>query len=474
MKKFPARLEFESVQAEILDETIDESTKDRTMKVQVKWQHGGIINGNGRKYKTEILQREIDRLQEAIQNREIYGASYHPERPSGEAIVNDVSHVWSKIWMDKDGQCYGECTVLPTRTGKDAQVLIKHGRLGVSSRGAGTLTRKAEVIDGKRIQYDEVNEDFRLISPGDFVLSPSVPNARVRAVMEDSISDAVTSYISENKHLFTETQEDKPEDSESNNKEVKMDKYETIEALKADHEELFKSYEDGLNATITTQVDEAVAKVKTELETGMQEAVNAVKKTNEELIEGIRDSINVLTNIPGVIPEEADAKPEGDEDSKTKEEALEDEIKALKASEAELKADIEARKTAETDATQKAEHQTAMTEALNTELSKEENSKFKTMLEEEFIVDAEVTGIESVEDVPEAVKTARERISKIVAEGVKAKILESGMEPKGTDKPEDELTAEEAVKRDKARFTEARKSGFKGTFEQYKANVLKS
>lgn len=470
MKKFPAKLEFESVQANILEETIDEQTNDRTMRVQVKWQHGGIINKNYREYPKELLQREIDRLQEPVGNGEIYGASYHPV--TGEAVINDVSHIWNKIWMDEDGQCYGECTVLPTLTGKNAQVLIKHGRVGVSSRGAGTVTKKTKEVDGKKVEYDVVNKDFRLISPGDFVLSPSVPDARVRAVMEDSMSDAVTSYITENKHLFTETQEDKPEDSESQNKEGTMGNYENIEALRADHEDMFKSYEEGLKAEIQTQIDEAIAKIKLELETGMQEAVDAVNKTNEDMIEGIRDAINVLTNVPGVIPEDADAKPDGDADDKPKEEELQDQITALRASEAGLKADIEARDNAEKEAKEKAEHQTAMTEALNTELEKAENTKFKTLLEEEFIVDEEVTGIKSVEDVPEAVKTARERISKIVAEGVKNSILDAGIEPKGKTEPEGKLTAEEAVKRDKTRFTEAKKSGFKGTFEDYKTKVL--
>jgi len=316
MKKFPAKLEFEAVKATILEESLDEVTKDPTMRVQVKWQHGGVINRNGRQYPNELLKREIDRLQEQINNGEIYGASYHPD--SGIANVGDVSHIWNKIWIADNGECFGEATVLPTDQGKNAMVLIKHGKLGVSSRGAGTVTKKTKVIDGLKVSYDEVNQDFRLLSPGDFVLTPSVPGAEVRTVMENSISDAVHSYIKENKHLFIENQ-DEPGTSKENKLREENMSYEDIDSLKADNEDLFKKYERAKKAEMKKLEKETKEEWTKEIEEKINTAVEAVKKTNKAIIEGIRDGITVLTNIKGVVPEE-DNK-DNDKEDKDKKEA---------------------------------------------------------------------------------------------------------------------------------------------------------
>jgi hypothetical protein len=63
----------------------------------------------------------------------------------------------------------------------------------MSSRGTGSTTKKEEVVDGKKITIEEVNPDFRLLSPGDFVLSPSVPDAGTLRMIESRMNDgAVT------------------------------------------------------------------------------------------------------------------------------------------------------------------------------------------------------------------------------------------------------------------------------------------
>ena len=476
MIKFPARLEFEAVNATILEEILDEQTKDYTMRVQVKWQHGGIINRNGRMYPQELLNREIDRLQEQITNGEIYGASYHPT--TGVANINDVSHIWNKVWIDENGECYGECTVLPTRTGKDAMVLIKHGRVGVSSRGAGTVTKKSGRVEGKMVSYDEVNKDFRLLSPGDFVLTPSVPDARVRAVMEDGMSDVITSYIKENKNLFIESQDEETDDSKPNSKEENMDKkeYENIDALKADHEELFKTHEDAIRADMDAQIEAKVAEAKeswtTEIEEKLNSAVEAVKKSNEGMVEGIRDAINVLTGIEGVIPEEENTDtPEGGEGD-SKEEDLTKTIADLQSANADLEKRITDRENAEKEAQDKEEAQSALRVKLDEELEKEENVKFKDLIEKELVSeDGEITH-DDVETLPDAVEKLRQKFSDIIAEGVKNKILESGLEPKGTVRNEESISAEEAEKNIKTQFAEAKKAGFKGTIAEFKTKVL--
>lgn len=473
MIKFPARLEFEFVNAQILEETLDEHTREPVMRVMVKWQHGGIVNRNGRLYRKEILQREIDRLQEQIAKGEIYGASYHPA--SGVANINDVSHIWNKIWMDENGECYGECTVLPTRTGKDAMVLIKHGRVGVSSRGAGTVTKKSSRISGKMTSYDEVNNDFRLLSPGDFVLTPSVPDARVRAVMEDSISEAISSYITENKHLFIESQDQQPDGSQSNTEEEDMDKkYDNIDALKADYEEIFKTYEESRKAEMDKQIADKIAEAKDtwtkELEEKINTAVEAVKKSNESMVEGIRDAINVLTSIEGVIPEDAD-EPTGEPTDK-KDEDLTQTIADLKAKNAELEQRITDRETVEKEAKAKEEAQTKLRAKLTEELEKEENAKFKDLIEAKLVNEDDEVTFTDVEKLPAEVTRLREELANIMAEGVKRQIVESGLEPKGVVKPEGSVTEKETEDKIKTQFAEAKKAGFRGTIDEFKSKVL--
>ena len=54
---------------------------------------------------------------------------------------------------------------------------MKEGcRLGVSSRGMGTLHKKGDAM--------EVGKDFYLATAGDIVADPSAPNAFVQGVME--------------------------------------------------------------------------------------------------------------------------------------------------------------------------------------------------------------------------------------------------------------------------------------------------
>jgi len=175
-------LEMVSPEMRILSEEVDERTGDRTLRVAVKWQEAGIINGNRRRYSKPILQREITRLEPMIREGRVMGCSFHPDN---EAEVNDVSHLWESIRMEPNGVCTGVVKVLPTSKGKDVQTIIKAGgHIGMSSRGHGTVTPKEETIDGKVIRFEDVNEDFQLRVPGDFVLSPSVLGAGVVKVME--------------------------------------------------------------------------------------------------------------------------------------------------------------------------------------------------------------------------------------------------------------------------------------------------
>jgi len=85
-----------------------------------------------------------------------------------------LTHEWKKVWMEPDGTCKGVISLLDTDKGKDIKAILSNGRkLGISSRGLGsTLERE---VDGKKIK--EIQDDFKLLSPGDWVVAPSVQGA---------------------------------------------------------------------------------------------------------------------------------------------------------------------------------------------------------------------------------------------------------------------------------------------------------
>jgi hypothetical protein len=71
----------------------------------------------------------------------------------------------------------GEARVLDTPYGKIVKSLIDEGaRLGVSSRGMGTLSNS----QGANV----VNNDFYLATAADIVADPSAPDAFVEGIME--------------------------------------------------------------------------------------------------------------------------------------------------------------------------------------------------------------------------------------------------------------------------------------------------
>lgn len=160
-------------------------TEDRgECRVAVKWQHAGRINENRRLYPKALLQREIARLSPLIREGKVSGCSYHPDNVK----LSDISHLWESIKMEPDGSCTGIVRVIPTTCGKNVQALLRAGGyLGMSSRGSGSTTRREETVNGKKVVVEEVNDDFLLVSPGDFVLAPSVPDAGVIRLMESKL-----------------------------------------------------------------------------------------------------------------------------------------------------------------------------------------------------------------------------------------------------------------------------------------------
>lgn len=168
-------------------------SKDGTKRLDVVWQRADKINKNGRLYPKSVLEAAIKQINPMVGEKKILGASYHPRTPN----VDDISHRWDSVWMEDDGTCRGQITILPTEKGKNVLELLKHATLGISSRGHGTTTKKTRSVAGKEESYEEVNADFKLQSPGDIVISPSTPGTEVSLseqvkLLEESVNEGFT------------------------------------------------------------------------------------------------------------------------------------------------------------------------------------------------------------------------------------------------------------------------------------------
>ena len=134
-----------------------------------------IKNKNGRMYPKEILQREVVRYnREFINKNRAFGELGHPDGPT--VNLERVSHMIKALYPEGNN-FIGEARVLDTPYGKIVKSLIDEGaRLGVSSRGMGTLSNS----QGANV----VNNDFYLATAADIVADPSAPDAFVEGIME--------------------------------------------------------------------------------------------------------------------------------------------------------------------------------------------------------------------------------------------------------------------------------------------------
>jgi len=117
-----------------------------------------IENNNKRKYSKELLEREVNRVEEKVKGKSLWGELGHPPNPE---INPDKIAILTTMLEWKGNDLYGKSKVLDTPMGNIAKTLVKEGRMGISSRGLGTVGD-----DGY------VNEDFNLLTY-DLVTDPS-------------------------------------------------------------------------------------------------------------------------------------------------------------------------------------------------------------------------------------------------------------------------------------------------------------
>ena len=164
---------------EILPEQISESMKENGGKLVVRGvlQRADTKNQNGRIYPKEILMREAKKyFKNFIGQKRAMGELDHPE----SSVVNlaNVSHnITEMSWNGDD--LVGTVEVLGTPSGNILKELFKSGiKLGISSRGMGSVETMTEDEDSQ-----EVQPDFELIA-FDFVSNPSTHGAFMHPMRE--------------------------------------------------------------------------------------------------------------------------------------------------------------------------------------------------------------------------------------------------------------------------------------------------
>lgn len=137
-------------------------------------------------------------VEKAKQGTAVMGELNHPDNLSVD--LKNVSHIITEAWMDGDN-AMGKCKILNTPSGQIVKQLIEGGvKLGVSSRGTGSVTNEGFV------------EDFAFVTC-DIVASPSGPGCYPDVVRESvenkkilSLAEAVTTDPKAQKYLKAEIQ----------------------------------------------------------------------------------------------------------------------------------------------------------------------------------------------------------------------------------------------------------------------------
>ena len=175
---------------ELLDHDLNILTegKGKTLHIEGVFLQSSVKNRNGRIYPKEIMSREVRRfVNEEVKNKRSIGELNHPPNPT--LNPERASHLITSL-QESGNDYIGKAKILDTPMGNIVRGLLEGGvKLGVSSRGLGSLTKKG----GASV----VGSDFKL-STIDIVADPSAPSAFVEGIMENAewVYDDVLGYQS--------------------------------------------------------------------------------------------------------------------------------------------------------------------------------------------------------------------------------------------------------------------------------------
>ena len=155
--------------------TEEKDNGEKTYKIKGVFMQSEVKNRNGRVYPFPVLQKEVNRYnKDYVNENRAFGELGHPDGPT--VNLERASHMITSL--KPEGKNFiGEAKILKTPMGRIVENLMDAGgKLGVSSRGMGSLEQKNGA--------NYVKDDFYLATAADIVADPSAPNAFVQGIME--------------------------------------------------------------------------------------------------------------------------------------------------------------------------------------------------------------------------------------------------------------------------------------------------
>ena len=183
-----------------LFEEINSNTEDdfhcpRHFIVSAVFQKYGVENANGRIYPEHVLKKEVERYMAKINEKRAIGELNHPS----ESII-DLSRVAMNIielhWEGKTlvgklelltSPGFRKYGIISNQADQTANLLLSGIKIGVSSRGLGTVTNKMGVL--------YVSDDYEIVC-WDIVSDPSTPQAWITP--EDNIPQQYIESVENN------------------------------------------------------------------------------------------------------------------------------------------------------------------------------------------------------------------------------------------------------------------------------------
>ena len=155
--------------------TEEKDNGEKTYKIKGVFMQSEVKNRNGRVYPFPVLEKEVTRYnKDYVNENRAFGELGHPDGPT--VNLERASHMITSL--KPEGKNFvGQATILKTPMGRIVENLMDAGgKLGVSSRGMGSLEQKNGA--------NYVKKDFYLATAADIVADPSAPNAFVQGIME--------------------------------------------------------------------------------------------------------------------------------------------------------------------------------------------------------------------------------------------------------------------------------------------------
>jgi hypothetical protein len=198
-----------------LFEDINSNTEDdfhcpRHFIVSAVFQKYGVENANGRIYPEHVLKKEVERYMELVREQRAIGELNHPS----ESVI-DLSRVAMNIvelhWEGKTlvgklelltSPGFRKYGIISNQADQAANLLLSGIKIGVSSRGLGTVTNKMGVL--------YVSDDYEIVC-WDVVSTPSTPGSWImpndeglKPYVESKIEDSSKSKLFEDLEKFTD------------------------------------------------------------------------------------------------------------------------------------------------------------------------------------------------------------------------------------------------------------------------------